>query len=404
MTTEELEFLKTPAAREAINKYIDTDPARAAMQLRGEFGSFASTLATQIKYLERAKTKIPSFYLNRCIIEPLAFEQSSSSVVSQTKEYSGALCLDLTCGLGVDVINFAGRFDKVITVERNELLVDIARYNFSLLGIDNVEIRLGDSEVFVSEYAKSVVSGDAPKADLLYADPARRDSAGKKTVGFASCSPDIVPMLDSIEACTRRVVVKCSPLFEVSELFAVFGEQGVEAQVVSSRAECKEVVVDRTFGCQSKARVQVISSELGHKSFDLGYSHDNGAAFALPYKYMLLPDVAMYKARMVESYVRSLGEDAFIDSQNGYGFTNELPANFFGRVFEIETMEVFKAKKVKKDLSLRGIKRATLMQHNMNMSNDALAKSMSISIGGDNLIAFTRIKQESYIVFIGKKL
>lgn len=402
MTIEELNFLASDKARETIEKYIDTDAARAAMQLRKEFGAFASTIATQIKYLGRAKTKIPLFYENRCIIEPLAFEQSSSGAVSSFKDYSGKLCIDLTCGLGIDVINFAGRFDRVITIERDEILVEIARHNFKLLGIDNVEVVHGLSEDFVLRRAVEVSKGLAERADLLYADPARRDSQGKKTVGFAACSPDIVPMLSDIETCTERVVIKCSPLFELNELFSVFGEQGVRAEVVSSRGECKEVVVDRVFESQDQARIIVRSTELGSMEFSRKDAESvESLDFCPPYKHLLLSDVSIYKARLAERYIRSLG--AYIDSQNGYGFSNNCPDNFFGRIFEIASMEQFKARKIKKELSEAGIKRATIMQHNSSMSNEAVAKSLGISIGGNQLIAVSQIKHDNYIVFCSKK-
>lgn len=404
MTIEELEFLKSVAARAALEKYIDTEPSRVAMLARKEFGAFASTLATQVKYLGRAKTKIPLYYENRCVIEPLAFEQSSSAAVSHFKDYGGKLCLDLTCGLGIDVVNFASHFERVITVERNPLLVEIVRYNFSLLGIENVEVVEGSSEAFVASRAAAVRKGEASVADLLYADPARRDSVGKKTVGFASCSPDIVPMLAEIETCAKRVVVKCSPLFEVSELFAVFGTRGVGAEVISSRGECKEVVVDKIFGSDSEPQIIVRSDQYGSRVFEAQAEATTPREFAPPYKYLLVPDVAIYKARLAERYVTSEGEDAFIDSQNGYGFANTCPEEFFGRIFEIESMEPLKPRKIKKDLATRGIKKATIMQHNSSLSNESLAKSLGIKFGGSDLIAACDIKRESYIVFIAKKV
>ncbi len=404
MTTEELDFLMSQQAREAIEQYIDADPALAAMKLRKEFGSFASTIATQIKYLARAKTKIPLFYQHRCIIEPLAFEQSSSGAVSEFKTYSGELCIDLTCGLGVDVVNFAGRFDRVITIERNEILVAMARHNFKLLGIANVELVHGSSDDYIVGRALDVAQGRAPRADLLYVDPARRDDQGKKTVGFAACSPDVVPLMGDIETCAKRVVVKCSPLFEISEIFAVFGQKGVCAEVVSSRGECKEVVVDKLFDGADSAGVVVRSTELGCLEFDNNNSEHVHEIldFCPPYKYLLLPDVSIYKARMVEHYIRSLG--AYVDSQNGYGFSNSCPRDFFGRVFEIESMEEFKARKIKKDLSEQGIKRLTIMQHNSPLSNQSIAKSLGVSIGGSKFVAVSEINHENYIVFLGKKI
>ena len=111
-------------------------PGRVALSLR-EHGAL---IATQIKYLQRARVKLPSYYAALCILPPLSFEQSSSEETASVKRYSGDTCLDLTCGLGVDAFYLSKRFRQVIAVERNAELSEIARINFRLLGVQNIRV------------------------------------------------------------------------------------------------------------------------------------------------------------------------------------------------------------------------------------------------------------------------
>ena len=67
MTEQELDILAQDSSRELIERHIGEDPARAALRL----GPHAALLSTQIKYLQRAKTKLPSYHRARCIIPPL---------------------------------------------------------------------------------------------------------------------------------------------------------------------------------------------------------------------------------------------------------------------------------------------------------------------------------------------
>ncbi len=48
----------------------------------------AASVATQVKYLQRAESKLPSYYAARCVIPPLSFEQASSERVAAVKSLS----------------------------------------------------------------------------------------------------------------------------------------------------------------------------------------------------------------------------------------------------------------------------------------------------------------------------
>lgn len=148
-------------------------------------------IATQVKYLQRARTKLPSYYEARCIIPPLAFEQASSEACAARKSCKGESVLDLTCGLGVDALYLSKHFAQVITLERDEVLADIARENFQRLGADNIQVIRSSAEEFLATTLQ--------RFDWIYADPDRRNAQGRKLVRLEDCSPNVIALQPEIQ-------------------------------------------------------------------------------------------------------------------------------------------------------------------------------------------------------------
>ncbi len=193
LTHEEYRLLCTEEVREAIRKNRQRDPLRVAMD---RAIPEARLVATQLKYLERARTKLPSYAAAGCIITPRAFEQSSSEECAAHKPIEGARVLDLTCGLGVDARALAHRFRQVITLERNEVLAEVARENFRRLGVEHVTVLTTDAESYVATCEEHF--------DWIYADPDRRSETGQKLVRLEDCSPDVVALLPRLRQLSPR--------------------------------------------------------------------------------------------------------------------------------------------------------------------------------------------------------
>ena len=131
-TLQDLELLLSEDVRRAIDANIDRRPTDIALD--GRVPS-AAAVATQVKRLQRAAAKLPSYYAVRAVLPPRAYEQSSSEECAARKRLSGGSVLDLTCGLGVDAAALARRFERVVTLERDETLAAVARHNLRLLGV-----------------------------------------------------------------------------------------------------------------------------------------------------------------------------------------------------------------------------------------------------------------------------
>lgn len=230
MTPEQYRLLLTPEVRHTVEEQIGRDPAAIALDKRIPH---AALVATQVKYLARARTKLPSYYEARCILPPLAFEQASSEACAARKSCSGNTVLDLTCGLGVDALYLSKRFREVITLERDATLAAVAEENFRRLGATNIRV--------INSSAEAFLASTLDHFDWIYADPDRRSAGGRKLVRLEDCSPDIPKLLPELRRIAPNLCVKNSPLFDVGETFRLFGP--CRTEVVSLHDECKEVVV-----------------------------------------------------------------------------------------------------------------------------------------------------------------
>lgn len=59
---------------------------------------------------------------------------------------------DLTAGFGVDCSFMARNFNRVIYVEKQEILCDLARHNFPLLGLSRIQVCQADGVEYLRQW------------------------------------------------------------------------------------------------------------------------------------------------------------------------------------------------------------------------------------------------------------
>ena len=372
ITHEQFMLLCADELRRAVDENISRDPLTVALDKRV---AHAAEVATQIKYLSRAQKKLPSYYAARCIIPSLAFEQSSSEECAAHKPLSGGSVLDLTCGLGVDAFYLSQKFERVVTIERNEVLAEVARENFKRLGVKNIEVVCADSAEYVATCNEHF--------DWCYADPDRRGEKGEKLVRLEDCSPDMISLMPRLRRLADKVCIKASPMFDVDEAFHLFGECAVE--VCSLGDECKEVLI--YIGAESSQRVTATALGLGSYSVDAV----NGEELPMPqfcaaeYRWLVQPDVALQKCRLAR---RHLAGKADIWSENGYGFAVERPDGVLARIYEIDRIEPFDPKALKREMKGRKVQ---ILKRDFPLSTERLIAQTGLKEGGGERIAFTTV-------------
>lgn len=370
LTSEELALLLTEPVQQAIAAARGRDPLEVALDRRIPH---ARLVATQVKYLARAERKLPTYAAAQCILPPLAFEQASSEACAAHKAIAGDAVLDLTCGLGVDTLFLSRRFRRVVTLERDPVLADVARENFRRLGVGNVEV--------VTAAAEEYLDGEGLRFDWVYADPDRRAADGRKLLRIEECSPDVLALRPRIRAAAARLCLKNSPLFDVDEALRLFSDARVE--VVSLGDECKEVIV-----CDDGSGPLVTATALGRGSFAARPDAEPPAAPARfdaeRYRWLIVPDVALQKARLARLH---LAGRADMWSENGFAFAAEEPHGVIGRVLAIERIEPYDPRRLKRELKGRG---AEVLKHDFPLPADELMRRLGLHAGGDLRLAFTK--------------
>ncbi|MBQ8335620.1 MAG: SAM-dependent methyltransferase [Tidjanibacter sp.] len=383
MDSTELGILTSPQVREAIEANIERDPSSIALDKRL---AHPREVATQVKYLQRARRKLPSYYAARAILPSLAFEQSSSEECAAHKQYGGKLAIDLTCGLGVDTLYLAKRFERVVSIERNPTLAAITRHNLALLGASNVEVICGSAEEFLG-------GSDFGVADLIYIDPDRRGAEGKKMVCLEECSPNVAELWDTLTQRAQRVVIKLSPMFDLRAALVAFGQEGVDVEVVSLGGECKEVVVDwsaERAKAQAEPMFRATALGGGGGTFEAKANRQPLSPMVgfegRGYRYLVVPDASLRKAGLVSEWCHSRG----LDPWGPYGFTTEEPQLTMGRVYEIEATLPYRPKQLK---PLVG-KKIELIRHSFPLSSAAICKALGTREGGGDRWAFGEVEHE----------
>ncbi|MDE5560885.1 MAG: SAM-dependent methyltransferase, partial [Bacteroidaceae bacterium] len=196
------------------------DDVRALALGRVEPGVDMRWCLQQIEGWQRAVEKLPRWAAQTGIWYPpaLSMEQCSGewaaeykrSVVERLLSCAGdrRTFVDLTGGYGIDFSYLAPLFAKAVYVERNPELCCIAEHNFSVMGIDDSAVICADS----IEYLNTLTGA----CSLVFLDPARRDSIGRKTVAIEDCTPNIVGMQTRLLGLCRYAVIKLSPMLDIT--------------------------------------------------------------------------------------------------------------------------------------------------------------------------------------------
>ena len=189
-------------------------------------------------------TKVPEWADTEGLqtVSSLALEQCSSSATARYKAALAARILegkkrpciaDLTGGLGVDSWAFSQVAPKVVYNELNTKLADAVRENFKLLGVGNVSVSNTDALICLSSLGQ---------VDLVYLDPSRRDKAGKKVFLLEDCEPNILDIKHLLFSYCPNVLLKLSPMADISLVAERLGMCLREVHVVGTGGECKELV------------------------------------------------------------------------------------------------------------------------------------------------------------------
>ena len=204
------------------------------------------------------------------------------------------------------------------------------------------------------------------------------------------CSPDIPKLLPELRRIAPNLCVKNSPLFDVGETFRLFGP--CRTEVVSLHDECKEVVV---YTDGTGPLLTAVALELGEFSLHAGRSPCNSLRQALRSGRLPLAADPRRSASKSPADATYLQGHADIWSPNGYGFAAEKSEDTLGRWLEIERIEPYNPKQLKRELSGS---RLTILKQDFPLTAAEIAARLGIREGGERRIAFTKLGQDYWTI------
>ncbi|MCQ2150070.1 MAG: hypothetical protein MJY45_06965, partial [Bacteroidales bacterium] len=308
--------------------------------------------------------------VEQCSSETTAFYKASLA-----REICGndAAVWDLTGGLGVDSWAFALTGFKVHYNEMDHELAGIVADNFSSLGAGDIIC----TSVEIDEDSVMEALLKASDNDLVYMDPARRDAAGGKVYRMEDCKPDVMKLKDRIFSRCRNILVKLSPMIDISGTAALLGRQVREIHVIGSSGECKEVLVRLDREWDSGYSVTAVEGD-ERFTFTPGEEKEAVPSFAespedLKGMNLYEPGSALLKSGAFKLIGNRMGlkklavsTHLYVGSGQGRRITEILPYN--GR----NVRELGKRYPV-----------CELTARNIPTSSDALRKKMGVKSGGD---------------------
>lgn len=368
-----------------VRQHCDDDPLRLALQAVRPEGVDMAYALTQIDGRQRMRRKVPSWAAVEGIVYPqhLSVEQCSSeatarykaSVVSAAGGHKSLA--DLTGGMGVDCYFMHSAFTETTYVERRQELADITGHNFKVLGADNIRVLCADG----IDHLRSM-----EPVDWLFMDPARRSGSGAKTVALSDCEPDVVPLLPLLLQKAGHVMLKLSPMLDISMALRQM-PHATEVHVVAVDNECKEllVVMDRDASLTAED-VTVHCVNLLHNgtsqtfTFSKTDEQDECQYAHTIAKYLYEPNAAVLKAGAYRTVARKYGLEKLHPSSHLYTSDN-LVTDFPGRTFTVEDYGSMSRPDLRRLLD--GTSKANLAIRNFPSSVAELRKRLHLGDGGD---------------------
>lgn len=382
---------------EFVSEHANDDVATLRLKYSGKKlpGDFSLDFAlVQIEARRKTRKKLPTFLQNPSFVFPslIAAEQASNEAVARfhaSLVAPGASLLDLTAGLGIDDMSMSNAGVNVVACELESLKCEVLSYNSSLQ--DMVGHKMGILNTICTdsiEYLKS----SPTRFDVIFADPARRASDGMRVHAFADCMPDILGNMSLIMSHTDRLMVKSSPLFDLSLIIKTV-ENLYHIYVVCFRGECKEVLMDirkdaafTGITCIDLDWNKVISEfHVGKDYLFVSSQSVNYAALPSPssYRYLYEPNAAVMKTGAWAALQNQYQELQKADTNTHLFLSDTLYEGFPGRVLEITAEPDKKALK-----RLKGSRMNVVARTHPMSAPQIIAKYGVVSGGDTYLYAF----------------
>ena len=397
----------TPEFFRFIKENIDKDPLKLRLSTSAGSLDFDVDFAiTQIECRKKTNDKLKKFLANPEFIFPdnLSAEQASHQAVSlyhleKIGKYRSLL--DMTAGLGIDSLTL-GSENKIKAIELDVNKAEVLKKNADTLNIQDFEVICGDSVEYLKQTSETF--------DVIFADPARRDYVKNRVYNLHDCSPDILSYNDLLLKHADRILIKASPLLDVSQTLKDFNKV-ISIEAVGVKGECKEILIelsnkDSEFIELSAVNLDPNGNIISKFSFHLDKSKlsiENKSEKIIyaelddlkPGYYILEPSAMVMKVSPWAKICSEFKALKFDVSSNLF-LTENYPYNFPGRVTQLDRILKKPDRK-----SMIGYP-ASVISRNYPLSSEKIRSDFKLKEGDDNFIYASRIKNKPVMLLSSK--
>ena len=380
--------MKTEILNKEVQNYINANLETDLHSLLLKKSPFSEVsmqeMVQQIKGKKVAHRKFP-FLLKENIVFPpnLNLEQASSQSTAEFKadNLNGKKFLDLTCGFGIDAYFLSQNFGEITLVEKNPELLDLVKHNWKILN---------KKATFVNENLEHFLAKNSERFDVIYLDPARRDSEKNKKFLLEDLSPNLLEIQDQLLEISSQIIIKLSPLIDISYLISVL-KNVAKIQIIAVRNEVKELIV-----FLEKARkgddveISCINLESDDAEFAFQFKEEKTAvsAFSEPQQFLYIPNNAVLKSGAFNLISQFFNGKKLHPNTHFYTSDKRIE-RFPGRVLEINMID---SKHIRKG------EKYNIISKNYPLSPDEIKKKYKILDGGNCYLIFTQTQNRKIIL------
>lgn len=380
--------MKTEILNKEVQNYINANLETDLHSLLLKKSPFSEVsmqeMVQQIKGKKVAHRKFP-FLLKENIVFPpnLNLEQASSQSTAEFKadNLNGKKFLDLTCGFGIDAYFLSQNFGEITLVEKNPELLDLVKHNWKILN---------KTATFVNENLEHFLAKNSERFDVIYLDPARRDSEKNKKFLLEDLSPNLLEIQDQLLEISSQIIIKLSPLIDISYLISVL-KNVAKIQIIAVRNEVKELIV-----FLEKARkgddveISCINLESDDAEFAFQFKEEKTAvsAFSEPQQFLYIPNNAVLKSGAFNLISQFFNGKKLHPNTHFYTSDKRIE-RFPGRVLEINMID---SKHIRKG------EKYNIISKNYPLSPDEIKKKYKILDGGNCYLIFTQTQNRKIIL------
>ncbi len=357
--------------------------------------------ALQIECRNKTRIKLPEILKFEKFLFPklICAEQCTPEMVAKFHASlfkTDDVVLDLTMGLGIDSYYISKNVTSVDAIEIDEEIAKVGAYNYSNLA-NKINVINTDSSDYIKKCTKQF--------SAIFVDPARRDANNKRMFGFSDCMPNILELMPYIKKCTKRLIIKASPMLDISnsinELMFV-----TDVWILGIKNSCKELLFELNFDQEvDKKHVMIHTLNFDEKMQRVDFQYDmlsEDVAFAEPKVGDLLfePNSCIMKSGKTDLLPIIYPKLRKIDKSSHLFVADSHNTDLPGRKFAIMQVIPFKDKNIKQ---LKEYKQLNVSTRNFKLTAEQLKARLRVKDGGVKYLFGTTLHNGDMVLILCSK-